>query len=54
VENCGIIEPKMNPNTFKEEISNGLGCDDLLAGCQNYHFRELINEHEDIVIPVLG
>jgi hypothetical protein len=31
-----------------------LGCDDLLAGCQNFHLRELINDHEDIVIPMIG
>jgi hypothetical protein len=44
----------MNPNMFKEELSSGLGCDALLAGCQNCHLRESINNHEDIVIPMLG
>jgi hypothetical protein len=44
----------MNPNMFKEDLSNDLDCGALLAGCQKYHFRELINEDEDTVIPVLG
>jgi hypothetical protein len=29
-------------------------CDALLAGCQNCHLRESINDHEYIVIPMLG
>jgi hypothetical protein len=44
----------MIPNTFKEDSSSGLGCDTLLSGCQNYHLRESINDHEDIVINILS
>jgi len=44
----------MNPNMFKEELGGGLSCDALLAGCQNYHLRESINDHEGTVIPMLG
>jgi hypothetical protein len=47
-------EPKMNPNTLKEELNSGLDYDALLLGCQNCHLRELINDHEDIVITMLG
>jgi hypothetical protein len=34
----------MNPNTFKEELSGGLSYDAHLAGCQNYHLKESIND----------
>jgi hypothetical protein len=44
----------MNPIMCKEEREGGLECDVLLAGCQNYHIRESINDHKDIVIPMLG
>jgi hypothetical protein len=44
----------VNPNMCKEDIGGVLGCDALLVGCQNCHLGELINEHEDIVIPMLG
>jgi hypothetical protein len=44
----------MNPNMFKEELSGGLDCDSLLVWFQNFHLRELINNHEDIIIPMLG
>jgi hypothetical protein len=44
----------MNPNTFKEYISNGLDYDALLAWCQYFHPRELINYHEDKIIPILS
>jgi hypothetical protein len=44
----------MNPNMCEEELGGGLGCDALLEGCQNLHLRESIDDHEDIVIPMLG
>jgi hypothetical protein len=44
----------MNPNMLKEEISSGLGCDTLLAGCQNCHLRESINHHKETVITMFG
>ena len=44
----------MNPNMCEEDLGGGLGCVSLLAGCQNFHLRELINDHEDTVIPMLG
>jgi hypothetical protein len=44
----------MNPNTLKEYLSSGLDVDTLLVECQNYHIRESINDHKDIVITMLG
>jgi hypothetical protein len=38
----------------KEELGGDLNYDALLSGCQNYHIRESINNHEDTVIPMLG
>jgi hypothetical protein len=36
----------MNPYMLKEEISRGLSYDILLAGYQNGHLGELINNHK--------
>lgn len=44
----------MNPKMLQEELSVGIDCDTLLAGCQNGHLRELINNHKYTVIPILG
>jgi hypothetical protein len=46
--------PKMNPSMCKEELGGGLSYDALLAGYQNFHLRESINDHEDTSIPMLG
>jgi hypothetical protein len=54
ISNNGPWEPKMNPITCKEDLSGGLNRDSLLARCQNCHLRELINDHEDTIIPILG
>ena len=43
----------MNPYMLKEELGHGLNCDILLASCQNGHFRELINNHKNVVIVML-
>jgi hypothetical protein len=39
---------------LEEELGGGLGCDTLLAGGQNGHLRESINNHEYTVISMLG
>jgi hypothetical protein len=44
----------MNPNMLKEELSSGFGCDTLLTWCQNGHLRELIDNHKDTIITMLG
>jgi hypothetical protein len=44
----------MNPNTLKEDLSIDLGCDALLVGCENFHLRESINNHEETIITMLG
>jgi hypothetical protein len=40
--------------TFKVDISSDLVYDALLAGCQNCYLREVINNHEDTIIQMLG
>jgi hypothetical protein len=42
------------PYTFKEDLDNGLGCDNLLRRSHNGYLGELINNHEYIVIYMLG
>jgi hypothetical protein len=54
IRDNNLMDPKINPNMCEEELGNGLICDALLAGCQNFHLRESINNHEYIVIPMLG
>ena len=44
----------MNPYILKEDLGHGLSCDSILAGCQNGHLRELINNHKNVVIAMLG
>jgi hypothetical protein len=44
--------PKMNPNMCEEELGGGLDFDALLAGRQNCHLRESINNHEDTIILI--
>jgi len=39
---------------LKEQLSSVLDYDAPLARSQNYHLREFINDHEDIVITMLG
>jgi hypothetical protein len=39
---------------LKEEIRHGLNCDILLARCQNGHLGEPINNHNNVVISMLG
>ena len=41
------------PNTLKEELGRGLNHDILLASCQNGHFREPMNNHENTVVAML-
>jgi hypothetical protein len=46
--------PKLNPNSFKEELGNIFHCDILLTGCEDGHLQKLINDHKHVVIYVLG
>jgi hypothetical protein len=47
-------EPKMNPNTIKEEPRSGLDCDTLFTWCQNFHLREPIVNHKDTIMTIFG
>ena len=49
-----MLDSKMKSYTLKDEISHGLTCDSLLAGYQNCHLGELIKNHKNIVISMLG
>jgi hypothetical protein len=44
----------MNPNILKEYPSNDIGCDTILTWCKNDHLRELIEDHKDIIVAMLG
>ena len=44
----------MYPDSFKEELGNGLCCDALLAGSHDLHLGKVINNHKDTVISTLG
>ena len=44
----------MNPYMLKEEIGCGLIYDIILVGYQNGHLRELINNHKNAVVSILG
>jgi hypothetical protein len=39
---------------YEDELGGGLNYDDLFLGYQISHLRELINDHEETVIPMLG
>ena len=39
---------------LKEELGTDLNYDILLESCQNGHFREPINNHKNVVVPMLG
>ena len=41
----------MNAYMLKEDLGYGLSRDILLAGCQNGHFRESINNNKNAVVP---
>jgi hypothetical protein len=44
----------MYPDSFKEDLGSGLYYDDLIAGNQNRHLREAINNKKNTVISLLG
>jgi hypothetical protein len=44
----------MYPDSFKEELGSGLGCDALLSGVQNRHLRKMIHNHKNTFITLLG
>jgi len=43
----------MYPDSFKEELGNGLYRDALLAGNQDFHLRKAINNHKTQSFPRL-
>jgi hypothetical protein len=54
IEDDGLSYPKMDPNSFEEELGNICRCDILLTGYENGHLRKLINDHKHTFIFVLG
>jgi hypothetical protein len=42
----------MNPYMLKEEFGCALNHDILLAGCQNGHFREPIDNYKNAVVAM--
>jgi hypothetical protein len=50
----GLWYPKVDPNSFEEEIGIKCHCEILLTGCEDGHLRKMINEHKHAVISVLG
>jgi hypothetical protein len=46
--------PKVNPNSFEEELGSIFHCDILLIGCEDGHIRKLTNDHKHTVVSVLG
>jgi hypothetical protein len=49
-----LCYPKVNPNSFKEELGSLYRCDTLLTICEDGHFQKPINKHKYIVVSVLG
>jgi hypothetical protein len=46
----GLWYPKVNPNSFEEELGSIYHCDILLTGCEDGHLRKPINDHKHTVI----
>ena len=42
-----------DPHSFKEELSSGFSCDTLLAGRQNGHLRESVDDYKNIIVSML-
>ena len=49
-----LWDPKVYPQSFKEEFCSGFYCYILFAGCHNDHLRESIDDHENAVVSMLG
>jgi hypothetical protein len=45
---------KMKLSMLKEELSSGFYHDSRLAKCQNGHLRELIDNHKEKSVTMLG
>jgi hypothetical protein len=54
VEDDGLWYPKVDPNSFEEELGSICHCDILLAGYEDGHLRKPINDHKYTVISFLG
>jgi hypothetical protein len=50
----GLWYPKVNPNSFEEDLGSIIHCDSLLTGCDDGHLRKPIKDHKHTVISVLG
>jgi hypothetical protein len=50
----GLWYPKVNPNSFEEELGSIFRCDILLKGCEDGHLRKPINDHKHAAISMLG
>jgi hypothetical protein len=54
VRDDGMWYPKVDPNSFEEELGSICHCDSLLTGCEDVHLRKPINDHKHAVISLLG
>jgi hypothetical protein len=50
----GFWYPKVNPNSFEDDISSIARYDSLLTGCEDGHLLKPINDHKHIFISMLG
>jgi hypothetical protein len=50
----GLWYPKVNPNSFEEELGSICRCEILLTGCEDGHLQKSINDHKHAVISMLG
>jgi hypothetical protein len=54
VEDYGLSYPKVNPNSFEEELGSIGCCDSVLTGCEDGHLRKPINKHKHTIISMPG
>jgi hypothetical protein len=50
----GLWYPKVDPNSFEEDLGSICHYDILLIGYEDGHLRKLINDHKHTIIFVLG
>jgi hypothetical protein len=54
VRDDGLWYPKLDPNSFEEELGSIYRSDILLTGYEDGHLRKSINDHKHGVISMLG